>query len=391
MELGWGGGHCDVFLDLRTRQLVAYSDAESAAKVHQTYGGENYYQSLSGMSGSGWVPAHMALRPVSTYRVDTVYIEAPRLDEVPEALPGIHIMAPTSGREITREWPIAVLAGGYGENQEISLLDGYGLNCFLSGDADYIFTEKEMVIQYLPSVWGEATERKFKVRVRKDTHLNFRRALIGLFSSELAFDSGEYQEQGNRFWSRLGLKMFDGRLYKVAQNVCRASYSREELSTTESLQAVAPANVLVLAPNLYVQESGTFEAVGLFEIDDQEVEYEEVLGTPDAIKAMTGDFQAIHDRLEAGARQKIEADRRHAAAEAAEATDFRTRCEMHGDVEVTMEDSVAAGNCRPGTIDFRDEHFRGRTSATIRELLPLALRQQEVRRVLEYKLEQIGG
>lgn len=43
--------------------------------------------------------------------------------------------------------------------------------------------------------------------------------------------------------------------------------------------------------------------------------------------------------------------------------------EGYGKIMVTFEDSLAAGNCRPGTEHFRDKHFPGRDSASVREIL----------------------
>ncbi len=74
----------------------------------------------------------------------------------------------------------------------------------------------------------------------------------------------------------------------------------------EGLQAASPQNVLVLTPTLYIQESGVFEAVGIFSVDGEEV-VEERLETAEAVKAMAGDFAGIVAKLEAGAREKLQA------------------------------------------------------------------------------------
>jgi hypothetical protein len=39
-----------------------------------------------------------------------------------------------------------------------------------------------------------------------------------------------------------------------------------------------------------------------------------------------------------------------------------------GDIAVTRRDSIKAGNCEPGTDEFIDLFFPGRTSATIAEI-----------------------
>ena len=45
------------------------------------------------------------------------------------------------------------------------------------------------------------------------------------------------------------------------------------------------------------------------------------------------------------------------------------RLNGYADIEVTLQDSYRAGNCRPGTKAFRDQHFPGRESARIEEVL----------------------
>jgi hypothetical protein len=69
---------------------------------------------------------------------------------------------------------------------------------------------------------------------------------------------------------------------------------------------------------------------------------------------------------------------------------FRQACEKHGEVMVTFADSRSAGNCEPGTRDFRDRVFPGRESVTLAELARYSTRP-EVRRVIEYKLRQLGA
>ncbi|MBT9158636.1 MAG: hypothetical protein DDT36_01654 [Firmicutes bacterium] len=314
LNLGWGGGRFDVLLDLRSRQLVEYSSETAAAQVHETYGGKNYYRSRSGMSGAGWIPDHMALRSVATYRVDSAYVEAPDLASVSETVPGFAIIAPIDyhGGNIPHEWPIAVVCGfrkPYYESDpssydQLYLLDSYGVGELLVGEKRQ-FEDIGVSVRFVPSIWAEATERVFRVRVREGVRLEYRRAIVGLFNPELAFNI-EDEEVKNHFWTRLGLRQINGRFFKIAQNVCWKRYSREELSTVEGLQAASPQNVLVLTPTLYIQESRVFEAVGIFNIDGEEVEFEERLETAEAVKAMAGDFAGIVAKLEAGAREKLE-------------------------------------------------------------------------------------
>ncbi len=391
MGLGWGGGSFNVLINLASDQfLMSYSSVAAAKWVHETHGGQNYYCSRSGLSGAGWIPGHMALRSVSTYRVDSAYVEAPQLASVPDVLPGVAVIVPIDYRsgQVANDWPILVYEKRVGK---LYLLDSYGVRQMLNGQ-DEMFEDRDFPIRYIPSVSGEETERVFKVGVRKGINFNYRRALIGLFNAELQFDWGDLRTETGRFWTRLGLRQSGNQFFKIAQNVCRARYTREELSTVEGLQAAAPANVLVLTPTLYIQESGNFQAVGLFNIDAEEVEFEIELETAEAVKAMAGDFAVIVARLEEGAREKVaqmlEARRQQEqwSAELLERdSKFRELCEQHADLEITVADSIAAGNCSPGTEDFRTKHFATRESVTVKDLMRF-VSVSGVRRVLEYKL-----
>lgn len=411
MDLAWGGGKFDVLLDLRWGALMPYASEKSAAYVHERLGGQNYYRSRSGLSGAGWVPGHMALRKVATYRTDVAYpgdfIDVEYLRD--ETVPGLGtIIAPMdySGRVVAGDWPIAVLRGYRkyeGEPpsyEQLYLLDPYGMYQLLRGEGE--FHSREAVIQFIPSLWEEPAERSFKFFVLAGQNpLFYRKALVGLFGKELNFDREECQSRTNRFWSRLGLHVLgEGdrwAIFKIAQGVCYSRHTREELSSVEGLQAVAPANVLILAPNLYLQETEQgFEAVGLFEFDGHEVEFEERIEDPtEAVRAMAGNFAEILVRLEAAARAKWEAEREYArqeeerlAAEAERYQDIRARCEAHADAEVTFADALAAGNCEPGTRNFRDRFFPGRDMVKLGELARFAA-YPGVRLVLQHKLAQL--
>lgn len=414
LDLEWGDQTLDILLDLRTRSLLGYGREEAAAKVHGTYGGRNYYRSCSGMSGAGWIPAHPALRRVGAYRVDRA--QGPEFSRIPETLPGIRVVAPINWREgeIATNFPVAVFrninaseseAGTGTSYERLCLVDSYGLELFLLGKEEE-FEELDITVRYVPTPWSEPTDRVFPVRVRKGVGCPgyYRRAIVHLFNRELALWTGGEEDDArrpetNRFWSRLGFREFEGDLLKVAQSVCWGRHTREALSTVEALQAVAPANVAVLTPTLYVQEVNRgqewergFEAVGLFQIDGEEVEFELYLESLEAGRAMAGDFAAIAAKLEEGARGKAEQARKDSLRQEQLATEqaeknarFRELCEQHAELEVSIEDSLAAGNCRPGTEDFRDKHFTSRNCVKVGELvrfLPVA----GVRRVLEHML-----
>lgn len=58
--------------------------------------------------------------------------------------------------------------------------------------------------------------------------------------------------------------------------------------------------------------------------------------------------------------------------------------ERYGDLEVTIKDSLAAGNCQSGTMQWIERNLTGRASATIRELLQIEDMKAFVRRLCRF-------
>ncbi len=328
INIGWSVKDFSVLLDLRTGEFIAYASVGDATRVHEAYGGRNYYRSRSGLSGAGWIPGHVALQSLATYRVDGAYVEAPRINNIPATMLGFVVIAPIDcrGRNIPRDWPIAAIKGfrrGDPSYDQLYLLDSGGFEQLLVGD-ESCFKDLEIRIRYISSACSEEAERVFPARISRGTQLNFKRAVIKLFNSELAFDAGEEGYlKANRFWRQLGLWQIgdSDRFFKIAQNVCSARYTREELSRRETLQAASPANVFVLAPNLYIQEivcgqetGRRFKAVALFNVNDEEVGVERWLEPAEAVRAIEGNFAGIMVKLWQGLRSTLEQSRSRPAS-----------------------------------------------------------------------------
>ena len=112
-QLDWGQGGVSAILDFSTGELHYYQGAtkfrDAVPKetgrfvdLHQLYGGEQYYQSLSGLSGAGYITAPHAVR-IGTYRVDR------RNNPHADSVMGWSIYAPyhyrADGFE-ARDWPV---------------------------------------------------------------------------------------------------------------------------------------------------------------------------------------------------------------------------------------------------------------------------------------------
>ncbi len=61
------------------------------------------------------------------------------------------------------------------------------------------------------------------------------------------------------------------------------------------------------------------------------------------------------------------------------------------DLEVTREDSYAAGNCKPGTEDFIKKYFPGKNRITVKELEPFFSKSIYVRNMVPILLEKAAG
>lgn len=403
IELNWGGGGLDVILDLRSGDVILYNGQED---VHSRFGGKCYYTSRTGLSGAGWVPARPWLKLVAGYRVDVSTRNMfGDLDRAP-AVAGRQVFVPYDyqATRLADDYPVVVRDAGWA-GKPLVMLRNYEVVSHLAGKGERELEDREIQFSAIrlpgtvPDTWT------FTVRVPQGARfLGLRRVVEGIHHEELSFQAcgeGNYGPEEmpellvEPFWNRLGLWRVSGEpvtdFYKITGGIARRRYSAEELASVEGLQFAAPANTVVLTPHLYLQErDGYYDAVGLFELDGEEVDYEVGLEPAEGVRAMRGDFEEVRERLEEGARAKHDADLESRRQMEKAAADIRNLCEQHIDVEVTPEDSVAAGNCRVGTDAFRQQFFAGREFVRVRELVP-HLANPGVRRVLEHKLLPLTG
>lgn len=86
-----------------------------------------------------------------------------------------------------------------------------------------------------------------------------------------------------------------------------------------------------------------------------------------------GDSGAAHARTAAGAKALLTRRKTESRNARVEDKIRRALSELpsseYDRVKVRVSDSIAAGNCRAGTMEFRDKHFPGRDSASVKEVL----------------------
>ncbi len=416
IDFRFGGGHIDILLDLvsgnveryhgDSRDFPYYKDGErvsDANGIHSRLGGKQYYQSRSGMSGAGWVPAKPTLKKLGTYRVDVggILLGFSSEREFAPHVGDFEIFAPFAyrGGDVGKN-PVVVRE----RDGKITLLAEWQVAPFLRGEVEteprtYEFT-------YLKDV--NSGEEKLVATIhqpkdhydRGDTRAT--RILVEGFhhtTLDFVFPEGWQPEGDEQFWRRLGFRRIpmagraDG-LYKVVRNICR--YMVDEWDDHAEIQKWVPANVHVLAPHMYIQErDGQYVGVARFLIEGSWYDFEAYLDNARAFRIFAGDreeIEKLEQELEAGAREKNAqevADRLRQEQQAKEILErdekFRALVEKHGELALAIEDSLAAGNCRPGTDDFVNRFFRGRTSATVKEVSRF-VSIWGVRRVLEHKL-----
>src|SRR5436305_15263758 len=78
-----------------------------------------------------------------------------------------------------------------------------------------------------------------------------------------------------------------------------------------------------------------------------------------------------------------------ALSEYATVEELKELVEKHPDLEVTRDDSLAAGNCESGTDDFIEGCLGGRTTVKVSELAPYIVDYLGVRGVLIHKFSQL--
>lgn len=326
IELYFGNGSTATILNLRSGELVRYTGGED---FHARYGGRRYNVSLSGLSGSGWIPAFPWLKLIGSYRTDvstgSMFFRGVWQNSV--NLPNISVFAPfnyTRRDFRADEYPTVVIKSGktylLNDRDVIELLAGR----MPQGES------REFEFEVIRSPGATPEYHEFSVFVGEGVR-NCRRVVEALHFDQLEWTETDnprcgYTNNQQTFWNRLGLRAVDGRLYKVAGGICRAVYNAEDLDSAEALQAVAPANVAVLRHDFYLQETvdrnvdntrslpadhSPYVAVANFVINGECIEdLLEMVDFEEGVRCMQGDFAELSARLEVQAQALFQSRQR---------------------------------------------------------------------------------
>jgi hypothetical protein len=417
MDINYGSGRISVILDLRNGWLHIYGSShdDDIAGLHRRLGGKTYYRSRSGYSGAGWLPNAPYLAAVGTIRRDATDWYSPGLPvhDDPKKLgtvAGWRVWVPyrykPGSSSLDYDRPTIMIRED--DDHRVVFCPDNAIYQVLCRGREYLKTQTTMPPlegSYWVSPGVERTaqnETEYQVSVIgqwRPAHL--RAAMEEIAGLMFNFDDGGVTSSSTdeHFWSRLGLVAGeDGYRYQVRRRRCRHRVLEYDLNTVEALQAVSPQNVMVLRPQLYIQGDLNVgvTAVCRHQMSDGSwYDFESPITGSYALRVISGDIEAIDelaDLLVTGAEGKFHEDQVQRTTEALRTTDlveFEERCKQHGSVTLTFADSLAAGNCEPGTTLFRDRYFQGRGVASVAELVPY-LHIDGVRRAIVHRLDQLS-
>ena len=227
IDLDFAAAYPAAIVDLATGQVAIYGGVEAAEALHARRGGRLYYQSLSGLSGAGWIPAGPTIRRCAVLRTDE---GRPRVPNAGEIFPGVRLIVPTRGLGWARRGLVLVLRG-----QDVFVASGeWELNqllpAILRGERPEGGREVTLTSWYAP--WDGATyqERKLLVTVHDPRSflrrglgkLSPRRVLELLLWQELYWPDQVDSEATTPWHSELGLAVgHDGEVYHAAGGILR--------------------------------------------------------------------------------------------------------------------------------------------------------------------------
>lgn len=385
--------------------LFVYADHTSADSLHAHLGGRRGYRNRPNepLRGEGTVPARSGLVPVECYLVDQHPAKFIHLAGRRPGAGGYEIYAPVSrsSRRLSEDWPVVLTAGhavGYDEITEaraepLYLLKPLEVLPFLNGTLRGL-GEQQHEVCYIR--YPSTAPKRLRVSIHATTDRSAEQVteiLRGLFAPDLKMVWGgepmSINQFGSRFnfvWNRLGIMpCSDDRYYLMRGELAVRQFRREELSL-DVLRAAAPPDTWLFGddPVFFIQMKpfGHYEACGLFRFNgSRDVDFEINTYRSDLEAALEGRYHHLRRRLLHGALRKY----RYNRAQYLTVEEIRSAARGRESLTVTMEDSLAVGNCAPGTRAFAARFFPNRSALTVEELLPHA-NMSDVLRVLAYKL-----
>jgi len=377
IDLEWGGGSFSVIVDWRNGAIIPYSNQEEARRIHDSFGGKNYYISKTGLTGAGWVPNHAIVTKVSTYRVDVVNIDVPPRESWQSS-----ICVPINYAEKKIDYNYPILVGRDCYTTSAIFCDSNSYHKVIMGEIAP--QEGSIALSIVRKVGGYVENLTYPVYIAGKPR-NFRKVFCSVKDFRFKWPQAHIE---SCFWNRLGLYKFSEdiyHVYKISSGICWAKAAVP--LTIEEIISLAPKNVYFLGADHYLQRNGEyFEAVGRRLIDREEYSHEMSISFQDALRAMYGKRETVEKikrEVDDGCWKKYEVDDRRKKLIEGQILYQQERFKDYMDVVVSLQDSVDAGNCEIGTLNFLNKHFSGKEAVTVRELMPYVL-DRGVKRAIEH-------
>jgi hypothetical protein len=401
-------------INLQTGELITYfghdfrygeGHPHAGKTFAEIYGGKQYYTSRSKLSGAGWIPRNPLLIKVGGYRTDAFG----EWYKAKTPLWGWHIIAPYDWRGDDKKfpgtedgsWPIFILPSNGAPSLYVLPNDGKSILRFLSESGEKWEDVKEEKISFdIYRNWDETEKTHLVFSVIQFPGVRMSRREMAAYCR--SFFYLEFEAIGapiqSPFLRAINVFRKGDRYYVLSHDRLVREMFFESEKTLEKLVEVGKKNgVVVLRDNIciippnYSVSGDSGRAIGVFEMGGEEIDYEINLNALEFIRALKNADEII-SQLEAGAREKYsrilanrEREKLWEIAEAEREKKFQELCRQYAELEISIEDSLAAGNCRPGTEDFRKKFFPNRESVKVGELMRF-ISVDGVRQVLKHKL-----
>ena len=420
INVAWGEGGTDLFLNPTESGSFELLDYEyDTQKVHSIGGGRVTYKSQSGLTGNGFIKRLGTLIPVGYWRVDTVYH-----DQYPVSVDkenDLKVMIPYQTHEpdkdsILRDYPVVILWGEdkivYCEFKQLTKIlkkillgefseeGGRLLTKKLLRSTPYTRKEPEEVKLHFYNLWGwkrpypwpweftyelldgfqllprygsDVNEEISILRIARDANGDLIRytSISGVrYGEEIVPEEVLFNgETPIRGWE-LG-KPYT--LYRVRNDdvhiVAWTPLRRKLPGIIESFARCYPKGEAELIRGLLEKINNSYE--------EYELSINKLLFFGDEEKWFKEAQKGLNRKLRKSVTyeiRKILEDRKN--QEILE--------EIPDDLVISIQDSLDAGNCQPGTEAFRDQYFPGKTETTAGELKKFASINKDVMRVLLY-------
>ncbi len=415
IELGWGSGMTELFLQVKKDGTLKVLDYEyETNKIHEICGGRLYYVSSSGLTGKGYIERLGSLIRVGFYRVDTTLLDCQCPQEIAE---GIQIMLPYKNHweeeryKVLCDYPVVIrthkdliycnyfrnlkevlevlLSGkefsetrvlkkkfaypslGIEGKVQINFLNFFGRSFFpWEFLTDYLEgfeldPEKERKMDRVHQIFRISHLENGKyVRYGRLGYKRYAFEILGtqdpLESVEEALPGWEFARKNMLYKLRekdvyiVGWKGFSELWEKKAERLCRFFPKAEKLAVRNY--------VMERAPKKKFEEFELIVPKFLFFLDQEKY------------------FSEVRKNIE----KKVEKEVLAMARQFLKGMDSKRILEaIPDDKLIRFEDSLEAGNCKPGTEAFIARNFPGRRETTVGELKKF-WDNQDVIRVLRH-------